>query len=229
MTSTDDATLMPAAVLWDMDGTIVDTEPYWITAEMELAELFGATWTHDDGIAVVGNGLPFTAQRMIDRGVQLEIDEIVQSLTSRVLEQLEVSVPWRPGAVELITELAEAGIPQALVTMSIDRMARTVASLVPGKPLSVVVSGDKVLRSKPDPEAYLLAADQLGVDIFQCVAVEDSPIGVTSASRAGAVTIGVTHLVSLDDAPAHLVLPSLSGFYRDDLARAFTQNIGASS
>ena len=186
---------MPEAILWDMDGTIVDSEEYWINAEGELVELFGGTWTHQDGIELVGNGLPLTAEKLQHKGVQLSIDEIIQALTNRVLEQLEISVPWRPGAIELIHQFQAAGIPQALVTMSIERMARSVVAMIPGLPLSEVVAGDNVLKSKPDPEAYVLGADKLGVDVSKCVAFEDSPSGCRSAFSSGAVTVGVSNLV----------------------------------
>lgn len=199
----------PAAILWDMDGTIVDTEPYWILAETEIAQSFGASWGHEDGLAVVGQGLPFTATRLQERGVALDLDVIIQTLTSRVLEQLEGSIPWRPGAPELLSELQELGIEQALVTMSIERMASRMAELIPGTPMSVIVSGDHVLRSKPDPEAYLLAAKRLGVNIEECVALEDSPSGCVSAHDAGAVTIGIPHMVSLENVPMTATLPSL--------------------
>lgn len=218
---------LPAAVLWDLDGTIVDTEPYWITAEMELCEVFSATWTHEDAIAVVGQGLPHTASLMRSRGVDLTIDEIIQSMTSRVLELLEVAVPWRPGAVELMKEIQAAGIPQAMVTMSIERMGRAVARLIPGDPLSLVVSGDHVSASKPDPEAYLLAAERLGVKISECVAFEDSPAGCTSAHTSGAFTIGVPHIVSLESVDTAMKLDSLAGVSAVDVITYYQQDRGA--
>lgn len=202
---------MPEAILWDMDGTIVDSEEYWINAELELVELFGGTWTHKDGLELVGNGLPLTAAKLQQHGVKLSIDEIIQALTNRVLEQLEVAVPWRPGAVELIHQFQLAGIPQALVTMSIERMARAVVAMIPGLPLTQVVAGDNVITSKPDPEAYLLGAEKLGVDITKCVAFEDSPSGCQSAYSSGAVTVGVTNLVSLEDISTDVTLDTLVG------------------
>ena len=220
----DQGNSIPQAVLWDMDGTIVDTEPYWITAETELVAVFDGTWTHEDGLSVVGQGLPVTAARLQQRGVALTIDEIIQSLTSRVLEQLEESVPYRPGARELLSGFAEAGIPQALVTMSIERMARRVADLIPGAPFSTVVAGDNVINSKPDPEAYLLASERLDVDIRQCVAFEDSPSGCTSAFTAGAFTVGIPHLVSLDGVPASTTVPSLAGLTPAHIFDLFAQN-----
>ena len=209
-----------------MDGTIVDSEEYWIVAELELVNLFGGTWTHEDGLALVGNGLPQTAAKLQEHGVELSIDEIIQALTNRVLEQIEVAVPWRPGAVELIHQFQAAGIPQALVTMSIERMARKVAAVIPGTPLTEVVAGDNVLKTKPDPEAYLLAAERLEVDISQCVAFEDSPSGCRSAHSAGAVTVGVTNLVSLDGIPTDVTLDTLVGVSTSQIFDIFAAKRG---
>jgi len=213
----------PAAVLWDMDGTIVDTEPYWIVAEIELVESFGQAWTHADGISLVGNGLHVTAAKLRERGVDLTGDEIIQRLTTRVVEQLEIAVPWRPGALELLTELAAAGIPQALVTMSFERMANRIAELIPGQPLSQIVAGDHVTYPKPHPEAYLLGASRLGVDVTQCVAIEDSPSGLGSARTAGTVAIGVRHLVDLTPDMGFALLPTLAGVTADDLFQLYSQ------
>ena len=209
-----------------MDGTIVDSEEYWIVAELELVNLFGGTWTHEDGLALVGNGLPQTAAKLQEHGVKLSIDEIIQALTNRVLEQIEVAVPWRPGAVELIHQFQAEGIPQALVTMSIERMARRVAAVIPGTPLTEVVAGDNVLKTKPDPEAYLLAAERLEVDISHCVAFEDSPSGCRSAHSAGAVTVGVTNLVSLDGIPTDVTLDTLVGVSASQIFDIFAAKRG---
>ena len=227
--SVSNSSLKPQAILWDMDGTIVDSEEYWIVAELELVNLFGGTWTHEDGLALVGNGLPQTAAKLQQHGVELSIDEIIQALTNRVLEQIEVAVPWRPGAVELIHQFQTVGIPQALVTMSIERMARKVAAVIPGTPLSEVVAGDNVLKTKPDPEAYLLAAERLEVDISQCVAVEDSPSGCRSAHSAGAVTVGVTNLVSLDQIPTDVTLDTLVGVSASQIFDIFAAKRGVLS
>ena len=213
----------PQALLWDMDGTIVDTEPYWIVAEQELAALFDATWTHEDGIAVVGQGLPYTATRMQERGVELDLHDIIEALTTRVLEQLDQGVPWRPGALELLTEAQDAGYRQVLVTMSIRRMALKIAELIPGRPFSFVVSGSDVTHSKPDPEAYVTAAEKLGVAVENCVAFEDSPSGCTSAFTSGAFTVGIPHLVSLDSAPTHVVLSTLSDVTVGTIEELFRQ------
>lgn len=212
----------PAAVLWDMDGTIVDTEPYWIVAEMELVESFGQVWTHADGLSLVGNGLPITAAKLQERGVELSTEDIIERLSNRVIEQLEVAVPWRPGAIELLTELKAAGIAQALVTMSFASMANRIAELIPGRPLSQIISGDQVTDFKPHPEAYLLGASRLGVDVTQCVAIEDSPSGLGSAHSAGTFAIGVRHIVELTDDMGSVILPTLAGVTAQDIFEMYS-------
>jgi HAD superfamily hydrolase (TIGR01509 family) len=182
---------LPAAVLWDMDGTLVDTEPYWMTAEEELVLAWGGSWSHEDGLTLVGSGLWAAAQVFQSRGVFLTEVEIIAFLTDRVLEQLvEHGIPWRPGARELLTSLRGAGIPTALVTMSVSRMAHHIADRLGFVGFDVVVSGDDVTNAKPHPEPYLRAAELLGVDIAQCFAIEDSEPGIASASASGAVTSG---------------------------------------
>lgn len=210
---------LPAAVLWDMDGTLVNTEPYWISAETELIESFGGSWTHEEALELVGSGLWRSAQIMQAKGVALSEEAIIDRLTDRVMEQLvEFGIPWRPGARELLTELKEAGVPTALVTMSIGRMAHHVADRLGFAGFDAVVSGDDVAESKPHPESYLLGASLLGVDPTLCVAIEDSPPGIASASAAGATVIGVPFMVDIASAPADVFWPTLAGRTVADIA-----------
>ena len=219
--------LLPAAVLWDMDGTLVDTEPYWLTAEAELVSSFGGTWTHEDGLTLVGSGLGNVASVLQNRGVDLARDEIVNILTDRVMEQISTGVSWRAGALELLAELRKAGIPTALVTMSIRRMAEHVTSFVPtalfdsGRAFDHIVAGDSVTNSKPHPEPYLFGAELLGVDIADCVAIEDSTTGLASAVAAGAVAIGVPMHVPLESGRGYTIWPSLSGRGVSDVCELF--------
>ena len=203
---------LPAAVLWDMDGTIIDTEPYWITAEIELAERDGGTWTHEDGLTLIGNAIPLSAQILRERaGVQGTIDEIVDELIRRVGKQMrEHGLPWQPGARELLASLRGAGVPCALVTMSYTLLAEILCELLPAGTFAAVVTGDMVTHGKPHPEPYLRAAELLGVDITQCVAIEDSPTGIASAEAAGARVIGVPHFVPIDAKPGRNRLRSLA-------------------
>ena len=202
----------PAAVLWDMDGTLVDTEPYWISAEAALIESYGGSWSHEEAMQLVGQGLWHSARILQAKGVTLSEDEIIDLLTDRVLDQLvERGIPWRPGARELLVALRDAQIPTALVTMSIGRMAHHVAGQLGFDGFDAVVSGDDVAHSKPHPEPYLRGAEALGVDPARCIAIEDSPPGVASAAAAGMVAIGVPFLLDLTEAPADALWPTLEG------------------
>jgi HAD superfamily hydrolase (TIGR01509 family) len=204
--------MKPSAVLWDMDGTLVDTEPYWMHAETLLVESYGGTWTHEDALQLVGNGLIDSAIVLRRYGVDMDPQAIVDHLTDGVAQRLRIDgVPIRPGARELLADLRAAGIPTALVTMSMRRMALDVVGLIDFTAFDLVVAGDDVQRPKPFPDAYLRAADLLSVDIADAVVIEDSPTGLAAGRTAGAVTLGVPHIVSLDDAGAHELWPSLAG------------------
>lgn len=198
-----------AAVLWDLDGTIVDTEPMWIAAERELAADHGAEWSDEDALQLVGNSLLGSGEYIRTRlGLDLSAAQVVDYLVTRLVASLESVVPWRPGAVELITDLADRGVPQALVTMSYRAIADPIAATLP---FSAVVTGDAVPRPKPHPDPYLLAAERLGVDASCCLAVEDSPTGATSANAAGCDVVVVPHLVAVPPHDRRRSLPTLAG------------------
>lgn len=209
----------PAAVLWDMDGTLVDTEPFWMAAETPLVERFGGTWSHAQALGMVGLALEDSARLLQNAGVPWGVDEIIAYLTDEVLRQLAVEgVPFRPGARELLADLRRAGVKTALVTMSMRRMALSVVDLIDFPAFDVVVAGDDVARPKPHPDPYLQAADALGVSILDTVAIEDSPNGLRSAIASGAVTLGVPLMVPLDGVGAHDLWPTLEGRGAADLA-----------
>jgi HAD superfamily hydrolase (TIGR01509 family) len=193
-----------------MDGTLVDTEPYWMVAEHELIAEWGGTWSHEDGLQLVGQGLWSSALVFQSRGVGLEPQQIIDVLTDRVLTQIAEHVPWRPGARELLAEVRAAGIATGLVTMSIRRMADTIVAALDAElgraAFDVVVAGDEVERPKPYPDPYLRAAELLGVPIADCVAVEDSEPGVASAVASGATTFAVPFHVPLPASPAYALL-----------------------
>ncbi|WP_342670840.1 HAD family phosphatase [Microbacterium sp. K24] len=212
----------PRAVLWDMDGTLVDTEPYWMAAETSLVESFGGTWTHEDALQLVGSGLIDSAIILQNAGVVMEPEAIVSHLTDVVQESLRTQgVPFRPGARELLAELRQAGIPTGLVTMSLRRMALSVVDLIDFEAFDIVVAGDDVDNPKPHPEPYLQAAALLDVDIADVVVIEDSPTGVRAGLASGARTIGVPHIVSLDGLGAHELWPTLAGRSVSDLVDLF--------
>lgn len=213
---------MPDAVLWDMDGTLVDTEPYWISAETDLVESFGRTWTYEDAMQLVGAGLWDSAETLRSHGVDMPADEIVSQLTETVMARIDAEgVPFRPGALELLTDLRAAGVRLALVTMSIRSMAEHVVKRMDDDPFEVLVTGDEVSRPKPHPDPYVHAAESLGVDVRRCVAIEDSRTGLAAAVASGAVSIAVPHAVSIPESPEHVVWTTLAGRSAADVAELF--------
>ncbi len=207
---TTDTASRPAAVLWDMDGTLVDTEPYWIETEHELVAEFGGHWDDEKAHSLVGLDLRDSAAILRDRGgVDLPIDDIVERLLDGVIMRVQRAVPWRPGARELLAGLRRAGIPTALVTMSWKRFADSVVSALPAGSFDVVITGDSVTNGKPHPEPYLAAAAALGVRPEHCVAIEDSPTGVRSAVAAGCRTIAVPNVVDIPESSDYAQVASL--------------------
>jgi HAD superfamily hydrolase (TIGR01509 family) len=200
-----------------MDGTLVDTEPYWLQAESDLVHGAGGVWSAEDGLQLVGSGLERSALILQSRGVTLGVEEIVRTLTERVREQIADAVPWRAGARELLRELKDAGIPTALVTMSRRAMALEVAGSLGFVGFDVVIAGDDVVNAKPHPEPYLTAAAQLGVDIADCVALEDSEPGVASAVAAGARVFAVPLHIPIPPSPVY-EMADMDGLRLADLA-----------
>jgi HAD superfamily hydrolase (TIGR01509 family) len=199
-----------------MDGTIVDTEPYWIAAEHALVEAHGGTWSHDQAMQLVGQSLTFSAGLLQQAGVELEIREISDTLTAQVISSVQQEVPWRPGARELLEELHLAGVRCALVTMSEGPLAREVVANLPRPDFDVVVTGDTVSQGKPHPEAYLTAVELLqqndpDLGIHHCVALEDSVPGVAAAVASGVATVAVPHIVPLPEHHSYELWDTLSG------------------
>ncbi len=221
----------PAAVLWDMDGTLIDSEPLWLAAELAMLERYGLDLTDAVRDQLVGSGLRTAAAMFQELGVPLSIDEIVAEWTAGVIAGLHAAGPqWRPGAIELLESLREAEIPSGLVTMAVREIADAVLSLLPHSLEFVgVVAGDEVTHEKPHPEPYLLGARELGVDIAACVALEDSATGLRAAHASGAVAVGIRHLVSLDGVPAHELWDTLAGVSADRLSERFRLHTGATA
>jgi HAD superfamily hydrolase (TIGR01509 family) len=208
----DDAHPAPAAVLWDMDGTLVDTEPYWIDSEFALVGEHGGSWSMEQAHSLVGSDLRESARRLrTEGGVDMMIDDIVRWLIDRVVVLVRERLPWRPGAEELLLAVRAAGVPCALVTMSWTVLAEEIAAALPAGTFATLVTGDVVARPKPHPDPYLEAVRRLGVAAGQCVALEDSTTGVRSALAAGVPTVGIPYLVELEAAPGLVRVPSLEG------------------
>jgi len=199
------------AVLWDLDGTIVDTEPFFIDAVAALVERAGGVLDADARRRLVGASLKATAEIAQRAGAPGPPEAIVAEVVAAVGERLRDGIPWRPGAVELLRRLRQEGVPTALVTMSFRSTAEAVLAALPFRGFDVLVTGEDVARGKPHPEAYLRAADLLGVDVTRCVALEDSPTGVASAVAAGAAVVAVPCYVDLPASGEHQQWTSLVG------------------
>jgi HAD superfamily hydrolase (TIGR01509 family) len=207
-----------------MDGTLVDTEPYWVEAETEVVAAHGnGAWSKEDALLLVGNDLLVSGSIVQRRGqVRLPVERIVELLMDGVVQRIHAAVPWRPGARELLADLREQQVPCALVTMSYERLVGPVLDAMPAGSFDVVVTGDNVSRGKPHPEPYLHAARLLGVDPRACVAIEDSNPGAASAEAAGCLVVVVENHVKVEPGPGRTFLGTLEGLTTADLARLRT-------
>jgi HAD superfamily hydrolase (TIGR01509 family) len=207
------------AVLWDMDGTLVDTEPYWIATEFAMAEKYGGRWSQADALQLVGNDLVESGRYIKDvMGLDLTPEEIVEELLDGVVAQVEREVPWRPGAVELLASVRATGVRCGLVTMSYQRFVAPILAHLPHESFSVVVTGEQVANGKPHPEPYLTAAAALGVPPEDCLAIEDSNTGAKSAEEAGCLVLVVENHVPVLEGPRRVFRETLHGLSAADLA-----------
>ncbi|MEV0677569.1 HAD family phosphatase [Actinosynnema sp. NPDC050436] len=212
------------AVLWDMDGTLLDSEKLWDVPLYEFAEKMGGTLSLETRQAMVGSNVPTTmALLFAEVGLTPTEEETADGaawIMRRTEEVFRAGLPWRPGAREALRAVRETGVPMALVT-STERALTEVALDTIGRDLfDVTVCGDEVEgRNKPLPDPYLKAATLLGVDAAACVAVEDSPTGVRSA-----VAAGCTVLVVPCDVP---VPPGERRVFRDSLVGVDLAVLGA--
>lgn len=189
---------LPAAVLWDFDGTLVDTEPTWFASEYALCAELGGSWNDDLAHELVGSSLIQTARALLGVAGRDDLDPVAvtERLVDHVVARLEVAeIEWRPGALDLLHELAEAGVPCALVSASFQRVLDTVLHRLPVNPFSVMIAGDDVTHGKPHPEPYLTAAARLGVRPEDCLVLEDSINGADSGTAAGCVVAVIPNAV----------------------------------
>ncbi|SBS73039.1 HAD family phosphatase [uncultured Microbacterium sp.] len=205
----------PDAVLWDMDGTLIDSERAWLGAAEALAVRAGVTLRRADLDRLVGASMSTTASVLTAAGVTGSAAEIVAELTERVRDGLADDLVFRPGALPLAAEVHAAGIPQVIVSMSHRAIVDHVAAASPVPMASV--AGDDVEHGKPHPEAYLTAASRLGVAIERCIVLEDSATGLAAGVASGAVAIAVPFYLPLDAAAAAAEWDDLAGRRLADL------------
>ncbi|GAA2538300.1 HAD family hydrolase [Pseudonocardia hydrocarbonoxydans] len=218
----------PAAVLWDMDGTLVDSEKVWTVSLADTARALGGALSAGAREAIIGSNLPRTLGIMFDDlGLPPDADRMAEAermILRRTGELFRAGLEWRPGAQAALRAVRAAGWPTALVTNTGRELTELALDGIGREHFTVSVCGDEVPRGKPDPDPYLRAAELLGVDAADCLAVEDSPTGALAAERAGAAVLVVPCEIPVPDGPGRVRRASLVGLtpegLRADYARA---------
>jgi HAD superfamily hydrolase (TIGR01509 family) len=203
----------PAAVVFDLDGVLVDSEHVWDGVREELAHERGGRWHPGAQRAMMGMSSPEWSRYMHDRiGVPESPDEINRIVVERMLERYAEGPPWIPGALDAVRAMAAAYI-LGLASSSNRELIEAVLDAGGVRELfAAAVSSEEVARGKPAPDVYLESARQLGVDPTTCAAVEDSHNGIRSAKAAGMACIAIPNERFPPggvEAEADVVLPSI--------------------
>lgn len=216
------------AVLWDMDGTLVDSEKLWDVSLAGLARELGGALPPAVRAAMVGSNMAHTLDLMFAtlgrRPAPAELDHAMAWLTDRTRELFNADLRWRPGAQAALRAVREAGIAAALVTSTHRDLTEVALRQIGIEYFDVTVCGDEVTRTKPHPEPYLCAAAQLGVDPVRCVAVEDSPTGTSAAVAAGCTVLVVPSEIPVDPGERRVLRDSLVGVDADLLGSLLGQD-----
>jgi HAD superfamily hydrolase (TIGR01509 family) len=199
------------AVLFDMDGLLVDTEPLWFEIESEVMARLGGDWSHADQAQLVGGSLQSTLDYLLAKARRpIPRPRLARWMLDGMVARLGRSpVKLRPGAFDLLAEVKAAGVPYALVTSS-ERVIMKAVLRATGLEFAVTVCAEDVTRIKPDPEPYLLATKLLAADPAGSVVLEDSPNGVASAEAAGCRVIAVPNVAPVPPAPGRVIAASLA-------------------
>ena len=214
------------AVLFDMDGTLVQTEEYWGEAMFELADRLGGRMSEEARAQTVGTSMR-TSMRVLyaDLGLVRSEEQLLADsrwVELRTAELMAAGIPWRPGAADLLRAVDAAGLRSALVTTTprhiADIVLRSIRADLGGDPFDVTICGDEVPARKPDPAPSLQAMDALGVEPDQCVVVEDSDVGIAAGLAAGAAVLGVPMMQEVAPAPGLVLRDGLDGVGVPELA-----------
>jgi HAD superfamily hydrolase (TIGR01509 family) len=226
------------AVLFDMDGTLVETEEYWGEAMFALAERLGGRMSAAARARTIGTGMRFS-MNVLYEDLGLAVDERQLRADARWVEErtaqlmAQGGVQWQPGARELLAAVREAELATALVTTTPRRIAadvlRQIASDLGGDPFDVTICGDEVPVRKPDPAPYRQALAALGADAANAVVIEDSVVGVTAGLAAGCAVLGVPKLQAVPPAPGLVLRDSLAGVTVLGLAEVLALGSGVPS
>jgi HAD superfamily hydrolase (TIGR01509 family) len=220
----------PAAVLWDMDGTLVDSEKVWTVSLADTAAWLGGALSQDARDDMIGSNMARTLVIMFDDlGLPQDEGRIALArryLTARTEELFQEGLEWRPGALAALRMVRAAGWPTALVTNTGRALTELALEGIGREHFTVTVCGDEVPRGKPEPDPYLRAAELLGVAPGECLAVEDSPTGALAAQRAGAAVMVVPCEVAVPGGPGRVLRESLVGLSADDVRSGYIRARG---
>ena len=196
-------------VFFDMDGTLIDTEKYFRRFWPKAAAAFGYEMSDGQALSMRSLGRPFAPAQLKEWfGPETDYQAIRAKRTEMMEAQLRIDgLQRKPGAVEILEELKQRGIPAVVVTASpIERTERYLTEVGILQYFDRIISATQVAEGKPSPDVYLLASKEVGFPTEECLAVEDSPNGVMSAYRAGCKVVMVP-----DQTPADEMLPCLDG------------------
>ncbi|MTD56813.1 HAD family hydrolase [Amycolatopsis pithecellobii] len=216
----------PAGVLWDMDGTLVDSEKLWDVALYEAAEWLGGRLTEQQRVTLVGVDMDATSEYLLTiSGHEVTPARIASTgdwIRERTARLFADALPWRPGAREALAAVRAGGLPAALVTSTERPLVELALDTIGREFFDVIVCGDEVDGlTKPHPEPYRRAARLLGVDPARCVAIEDSRPGTESAAAAGCVVLVVPNDVAVGAGERRVFRDSLVGLDMTALTSIF--------
>ena len=208
---TSDSLALPQAILFDMDGLLVDTEPYWLETERDLMAEFGVEWKTSDQLFCLGGPMEKVGRYMASLAGDVQTSQwFANELIDRMARKFE-AITLMPGIEPLLSEIATAKMPCALVSASPRRLVDAVLESLSTHPFHLSISANDVERGKPHPDPYLKAANLLEVDIQHSMIFEDSPTGVTAARTSGAWVVAVPHIAPVESAPRSVILETLVG------------------
>jgi HAD superfamily hydrolase (TIGR01509 family) len=212
----------PAAILFDMDGTLIDSEPIWFATEIAILAEYGYELGREHWVAVLGQPNEVAVSYLLEvSGIPLTPAQLNQRIEDAMAARMSAGIELMAGAKELLTEVGAVGVPAALVSASSRRIVDSCLGSIGAHHFRFTISGDDVTQGKPHPEPYLTAARLLDADPADCVVIEDSPSGSASGAAAGCRVIAIPHAAPIAEHPLITVVDSLESVNLERLRRLF--------
>ena len=200
-----------AAVLFDMDGVLVDSEPIWYDVETALVERMGGTWGREHQLKCIGGTVDWFCRYVIElTGSERTPEDVEAEVTSLMAARITEALTVHAGALELVDAVRVRGARTALVTSSYRALVDPALVWLGAERFDAVVTGDEVSRGKPDPEPYLTACRQLGVAPHEAVVIEDAPTGIAAAEAAGCAVVAVPSVSLIEPGPGRRVVERIA-------------------